>query len=553
MKSNFELLKEFMNSKGETKKMWKLLYIELLYNNPVYNSDIVREINSCLANNINLDLSLDIIDFCLDYGKKDIIDRISICLDLNQIYNLNSNKRQKMNSETANKNFYLIKKWSDNLGNNYPKFKEIYDKIKIKKYISKIKKEETYLKFITEEDISDEKFIFEFFNQPKIKNNNELNETIFNVSFIEKKEIIAKVDKEKEELKKSEQFKGNINKVEEEKNIIDNNSLFNIIDGEKDFDSSVIGEINQSNLHINLKERIKRQKKVKNKKLNKKLNFEGGNTDDGNIFQEKYNAGNNIDPNIGFNIKKIENKDNNGSIRLDIVFNNKENLNVFSDKVNILSVNNDNNKELKLKKEEKNEKEEKYENFNINKNNNSHSRKCIDNNLNNLLSDNGEKNCTFNVNLINNNLNNNYNFIIEKKKNPNYFILDSNYNNDNNKSQNNNEKLKSMKKSNYSSKKFKNYLNNYSELNNINLESYKEKIESEIKNLNSRMKEGFKNNGNLKDNVDNLRKELSICDKLIDYYKNDKNNDKSNIAKKLKASILKLIGRYDEFIKNNSN
>ena len=110
-----------------------------------------------------------------------------------------------------------------------------------------------------------------------------------------------------------------------------------------------------------------------------------------------------------------------------------------------------------------------------------------------------------------------------------------------------------MKKSNYSSKKFKNYLNNYSELNNINLESYKEKIESEIKNLNSRMKEGFKNNGNLKDNVDNLRKELSICDKLIDYYKNDKNNDKSNIAKKLKASILKLIGRYDEFIKNNSN
>ena len=218
MKTNFELLKEFMNSKGESKKMWKLIYMELLYNNPVYNSDIVREINSCLANNINLDLSLDIIDFCLDYGKKDIIDRISICLDLNQIYNLNSNKGQKMNSETANKNFYLIKKWSDNLGNNYPKFKEIYDKIKIKKYISKIKKEETYLKFITEEDISDEKFIFEFFNQPKIKNNNELNETIFNVSFIEKKEIIAKVDKEKEELKKSEQFKGNINKVEEEKN-----------------------------------------------------------------------------------------------------------------------------------------------------------------------------------------------------------------------------------------------------------------------------------------------------------------------------------------------
>ena len=129
MKSNSELLNEFMNSKGDSKKMWKLLYTELLYNDSDLNSNIIFEINKCLSNNKNFDLILDIIDFCLVYGKKEIIDKILACLELNGFFYLNSNKGKKTNENTAKKIFYLIKKWSDILGNNFPKFKEMYKKI----------------------------------------------------------------------------------------------------------------------------------------------------------------------------------------------------------------------------------------------------------------------------------------------------------------------------------------------------------------------------------------------------------------------------------------
>ena len=163
MKPNSELLNEFTNSKGDSKKMWKLLYTELLYNDSDLNSNIIFEINKCLSNNKNFDLILDIIDFCLVYGKKEIIDKILACLELNGFFYLNSNKGKKTNENTAKKIFYLIKKWSDILGNNFPKFKEMYKKIsKYNNFFKNIKEIKTYLKFISEEDISDEKFIFEF-------------------------------------------------------------------------------------------------------------------------------------------------------------------------------------------------------------------------------------------------------------------------------------------------------------------------------------------------------------------------------------------------------
>ena len=82
MNENSELLREFMKSDGHSRKMWKLLLTELLYNDPTLNSDIVSQINFCIPNNINLDLILDILDFCLDYGKKEFIKRILKCLDL---------------------------------------------------------------------------------------------------------------------------------------------------------------------------------------------------------------------------------------------------------------------------------------------------------------------------------------------------------------------------------------------------------------------------------------------------------------------------------------
>ena len=87
---------------------------------------------------------------------------------------------------------------------------------------------------------------------------------------------------------------------------------------------------------------------------------------------------------------------------------------------------------------------------------------------------------------------------------------------------------------------------------------YQEKIESEVNKLNRWMNDGFISfhntyTNNLQIHVENIKKELSTCDKFINYYKNiDKNNEKANIAENLKVKISKLISRYDEFIKSNS-
>ena len=175
------------------------------------------------------------------------------------------------------------------------------------------------------------------------------------------------------------------------------------------------------------------------------------------------------------------------------------------------------------------------------------------NNDYNLFGNASKKISNVNINFINNNSSNNY--IIENLNAPNFFTLSSNCNNDDDNLKNNDDKLNSNESKNSDEKKYTNYFNNDSELKNINLKSFKDKIELEIKNLNSLMNEKShdKNINDLKIRINNLRKELSTCDNLIYYYKNNnKNNEKADIAENIKKSILKLISRYDKFIKNNS-
>ena len=179
MNENSELLMEFMESEGHSRKMWKLLFTELLYNDPTLNSDIVSQINFCISNNINLDLILDIIDFCLDYGKKEFINRILTCLKVTDFCHLNTKKDYQIKEETAQKYFYLMNKWTHNLGNNFTQFKEMYNKMSMNKCPLKANNMNTYLNFLTKEDISDEKFIFEFHARMKDQINKEIKKTIF--------------------------------------------------------------------------------------------------------------------------------------------------------------------------------------------------------------------------------------------------------------------------------------------------------------------------------------------------------------------------------------
>ena len=488
MKSNSELLNEFMNSKGDSKKMWKLLYTELLYNDSDLNSNIIFEINKCLSNNKNFDLILDIIDFCLVYGKKEIIDKILACLELNGFFYLNSNKGKKTNENTAKKIFYLIKKWSDILGNNFPKFKEMYKKIsKYNNFFKNIKEIKTYLKFISEEDISDEKFIFEFYNQLKNEGDNS-----------DDGDFVPPIDFDIKNLKN-----------------IDNNgsligSTFCLLNDKK----------NGNNLPNMSKISHKNNADVKEIKfIEEKNNINNINT---NIKSEKENKNNFIKKEKNENNADIINQNNNISHKRNNTNNGLKNINIF-------------NQNLQNENKQMN-------NNNINNNNDY-----------NLFGNASKKISNVNINFINNNSSNNY--IIENLNAPNFFTLSSNCNNDDDNLKNNDDKLNSNESKNSDEKKYTNYFNNDSELKNINLKSFKDKIELEVKNLNSLMNENShdKNINDLKINVNNLRKELSTCDNLIYYYKNNnKNNEKADIAENIKKSILKLISRYDEFIKNNS-
>ena len=604
MNENSELLREFMKSDGHSRKMWKLLLTELLYNDPTLNSDIVSQINFCIPNNINLDLILDIIDFCLDYGKKEIIDRILICLDLTKFCHLNTKKDHKIKEETAQKYFYLMNKWAHNLGNNFPQFKEMYNKMSINKCSLKVNYIKTYLKFLTIEDISDEKFIFEFHEKMKDKINKESDGSIiWDFTTNQSKIKISDIKGEKNEL-----------------------------------NSSINGEINKSNLQ-------EKQEAENLKNESKKYNNEEGNTDDGNNNFSRYNAGPNIDPNLGnpraiinknlcskeiynidpnseknpgakinknlgfkefsnidphlcINNKCIQNIDNNGSMcpipNKEYDYNKENNNNLpgipkissmdfIQDGKNFNNINSNNLVKENKKVSPKKAKKEKNNNFN--KNNSSHTQnnknnyskyshnfypgfqngiqqKRNNNNINdefNLFSKAKENNCTVNINIVNNNnLSHNYNAFMGNMEAPKFITFSSKCsNNDDDNSKKNEIKLKSKRANSYV-KQFTNNLNNNSDLNMKNLVIYQEKIESEVNKLNRWMNDGFISfhntyTNNLQLHVENIQKELSTCDKFINYYKNiDKNNEKAIIVENLKVKISKLISRYDEFIKSNS-
>ena len=627
MNENSELLREFMKSDGHSRKMWKLLLTELLYNDPTLNSDIVSQINFCIPNNINLDLILDIIDFCLDYGKKEFIKRILKCLDVTDFCHLNTKKDHQLKEETAQKYFYLMNKWTHNLGNNFPQFKEMYNKMNMNKYPLKANNMNTYLNFLTKEDISDEKFIFEFHARMKDQNNKEINKTIFwDFSTNDSK------------IKPN----NNIIGEKEEKNDNEENS-FNILNNINI--SGIKGEKNDLNSWLNGEEKQEEEENVQNKNKSKKYNNEEGNTDDGNNNFLRYNAGLNIDPNLGnpraiinqnlcskefynidpnseknpgakinknlgfkefsnidphlcINNKCIQNIDNNGSMcpipNKEYNYNKENNNNLpgipkissmdfIQDGKNFNNINSNNLVKENKKFSPKKAKKEKNNNFNKNnsshtqnnKNNNSKyfhnfypdfqngiQQKRNNNNINdefNLFSKAKENNCTVNINIVNNNnLSHNYNAFMGNMEAPKFITFSSKCsNNDDDNSKKNEIKLKSKRANSYV-KHFTNNLNNNSDLNMKNLDSYQEKIESEVNKLNRWMNDGFISfhntyTNNLQIHVENIKKELSTCDKFINYYKNiDKNNEKANIAENLKVKISKLISRYDEFIKSNS-
>ena len=167
---------EILKSKGENKDFWKFFYMEINNNSKNTNYNIISILNSNLILNENVDLTLDIIDFICDYGSEDIISHITEDF-LKNITNLMTNN-YNTEKNVLEKILFLIKKWGTEYQNKifFSNFRNIYEKLKEKKIdfppIEFVL--DTYLKYITLDDINEAKKEYEKFkNLNKIFNSNK--------------------------------------------------------------------------------------------------------------------------------------------------------------------------------------------------------------------------------------------------------------------------------------------------------------------------------------------------------------------------------------------
>ena len=150
------LLEILFNNKGGTSELWKSI-IELLNTReneiPVFSSYIKHKINS--YNKDNSLLALDLIDFCVDYGK------IYLWSNLNSKDFLSSfitNLKTREDCEIQTKILFLIEKWGKKFSKypNLPNFQSIYILLKRSnvEFPSNIKSEYSkYVKYLNLDEI----------------------------------------------------------------------------------------------------------------------------------------------------------------------------------------------------------------------------------------------------------------------------------------------------------------------------------------------------------------------------------------------------------------
>ena len=259
---------------------------------------------------------------------------------------------------------------------------------------------------------------------------------------------------------------------------------------------------NESNFINNNSNNLKRDKNLQKEEYIK--NIINNNVSTGNDFTLEHNINNNINKgNYKYNNKNMKNPNNPKN-------NNNFNKNFNNSKGNI---NNPDNIPL--------------------------GSKYMRNSNNSFNSNN-------NVNYKNNNINNNIN-------------IHSNNNINNNKCYNNiniNRGINYNKFPDAYNKYLPNYnvKNSYLRLMDLNL--FKRKIEKEIKKLNSWINQGFISfyntyTCNLKIGIENIKKEILLCDKLIEFNTGVNNFENVKIVKNIKNSILELISKYDKFMGEN--
>ena len=547
---------EIIDSQGKNKKLWEKLYIEININLMNNNYDTISYLNNNLILNKNVDLTLDIIDFIIDYGSEDIITLITPEF-LKNIRNLLTT-RYKSENDILFKILFLIQKWGTSCPKykNYLNFRNIYEKLKKEniQFPSKEAQLKTYLNFITLNEIK--RFKIKLDNWKYVNNFISFPKTIYRKTL---NEIVGRNKNKCSTIRKDpiEQFP---NEYENNNNGINKNDIDDIKEGDN------INEKSENPINP-----------INNTDNNDKLKNSYNNDNDNGIDDNEYN-------NI---IKNLINIDNNRST-VEIINQSTEKVvpKPLNDNLSLIKENNiydkSNKNEFIEKQNNKINNELPVNNNNINNNiiNLNNSREDFRSNINN---DNYKKNI---INNSNNNENNNKKIENEKKTNNiqsinnnvkvvNNSIYQNNYlntstnirNNSFNKNMNVSNKPFELKRNNPSiNKKVQsqekinpnytmNCINNISNYYMINkndnfIETFKSNLGKKIKEINEWIDKGrfsYYNTytGLLSNQIRSLSKDIKKCDDLINYYMRNNNNYCLDIIYKLKNDIFQTCERYN--------
>ena len=547
---------EIIDSQGKNKKLWEKLYIEININLMNNNYDTISYLNNNLILNKNVDLTLDIIDFIIDYGSEDIITLITPEF-LKNIRNLLTT-RYKSENDILFKILFLIQKWGTSCPKykNYLNFRNIYEKLKKEniQFPSKEAQLKTYLNFITLNEIK--RFKIKLDNWKYVNNFISFPKTIYRKTL---NEIVGRNKNKCSTIRKDS--------IEQFPNEYENNNIGinkNDIDDIKEGDN--INEKSQNPINP-----------INSTDNNDKLKNSYNNDNDNGIDDNEYN-------NI---IKNLINIDNNRST-VEIINQSTEKVvpKPLNDNLSLIKENNiydkSNKNEFIEKQNSKINNELPVNNNNINNNiiNLNNSREDFRSNINN---DNYKKNI---INNSNNNENNNKKIENEKKTNNiqsinnnvkvvNNSIYQNNYlntstnirNNSFNKNMNvsnkpfelkrnnpsNNKKVQSQEKinPNYTMNCINNISNYYMINKNDNfIETFKSNLGKKIKEINEWIDKGrfsYYNTytGLLSNQIRSLSKDIKKCDDLINYYMRNNNNYCLDIIYKLKNDIFQTCERYN--------
>ena len=295
------------SSNGEDKESWS----DLLCNIISSDNKSIKEITSFLKQNLinkeKVDLTLDIIDFLINYGSQEIIEQIAQKEFLNCVLVLLKNK-SKSSVEVQKKIIFLTQKWHQKFEKeenpNIKGFAENYNSLKNGGIIFPPPsfKIQTYNNYISEEESQ---------------------------NFLMKANAIKNLEKESEEIKKSMNYANPFSEGENSVNISNKNNNNVCIDDEDE-------DENENNIQNNYNNNISNN-------MNKNINNNMNNNIDNNNIVNKNEDFDEENPYLQKNEKeKNEKQINNQFENNNVNIIKKNDYNNFNNKNHINNYNNNN-------------------------------------------------------------------------------------------------------------------------------------------------------------------------------------------------------------------